>query len=770
MDNRVHRRGIVTLLAWGVCLCGTAISEPAYLVQDGKAKGQIVLPSRFGRATLLAAEQLREYIDKISGARLEFGYREPPRQMAGGIVLEPELDGHEDSFTIVEDGRFIRIRGESEEAVLYGACQYLQNLGVRWFMPGELGENVPKMATIPIGTSEKTYTPSFRTRAISHSGQDDWHLDKSRLVEHHREYDLWEIRNKCHFGHAIHGSWRHTFDLNWSKEHTQHNILKALGDADFEKEPERFPLITKDGKKEREKGHTQICFTDARNVEGALKAAKAHFERKPWAYAFSLSLSDTGGFCECDRCLKANAGLNPYVDPNRVVWQFMNKVAKRLQTEIPGKDICFICPYGLVTAPPEGLKAEPNIVCQACRTSDNAMRLDDPKAVRSRFYLDCIRRIREAGAKLGSYDYGMYGNTLQPLAVLYSPKAYHDLGFVFYQIEDMQNEDHRRILRWVLAQLTWDVSQDPMKLLKTFCTEYYGPAGQEVLKVMLLIEESVKGLNHVIIGSDGTNQMIMTEEVISKGQGILKVALEKVSGREEKRLRRFNETFNRRAEQAQCTRAFAHFMINRTEENRKKTLKFYDEHGISGWLRRRVESAALKVVPKRGKSLEKADRDTIVKEMFSFAEVPEKIENLFLLPEIWKFRIDPLRKGVKEGWMKPGFDDSGWQDLSTYGMYEPQGYPYDGEFWYRVVFDAPEFPKGKRIILRIGALDDEGWIFLNGKQVHRRYHCEPNDWQSSFEVDVTDAIKPGAANQISIHGDDAYGAGGVWKPCGLYTK
>ena len=756
----------------GLCAlaCAMAWSGETYLVKDGKPQGEIILPNRFGRATLLAAEELRDYIEKMTGARLRYSYRNSKHRTARGIVLEPMLDGLNDSFAIVEDGRFVRIRGESEEAVLYGAYQYLQNLGVRWFMPGEIGENVPKVDSIPIGRSERPYTPAFRTRGLSHSGEDGWHLDKDRLDEAHREYDLWELRNKCHFSHAIHGSYRHAYDFNWSREHSKHNVLAALRDADFEKEPERFPLVNKGGKKERVKGHTQICFTDPRNVKGAVKAAKAHFRDNPHSYAFSLSLSDTGGLCECDRCLKANGGVNPSVDPNRAVWGFMNEAARAFQKELPGKDVCFICPYGLMTCPPAGVKAEPNIVCQACRVQDNNRRLDDPKAVRTQYYLDCIKRIRDAGAKLGCYDYGPYGNTLQPLAALYSPKAYHDLGFVFYQIEDMQNEEHRRILRWVLAQLVWDVNQDPMALLKTFCMEYYGPTGEDVLKVVMLIEESVQSLNHVIIGSDGTNQMIMTDAVIEKGRALLEAALRKASGRQKDRLQHFVDTFERHARLAQCTRAFAHFMTHRTEDSRQKTLKLYDECGLGGWPRRRVENAPLKVVPRRAKHLENAGQDALVKEMFAFDKVPAKIENLFLLPEVWKFRIDPLREGEKQGWMRPELDDSSWHDLSTYAMFEPQGCPYDGEFWYRVRFDAPDFPKGKRIILRLGALDDEGTIYLNGKPVFRRYHCAPNDWQSSFEIDVTAAVKPGEPNQITIHGDDAYGAGGLWKPCGLYIR
>ena len=121
--------------------------------------------------------------------------------------------------------------------------------------------------------------------------------------------------------------------------------------------------------------------------------------------------------------------------------------------------------------------------------------------------------------------------------------------------------------------------------------------------------------------------------------------------------------------------------------------------------------------------------------------------------------------------MKPELDDSKWHTLSTWNYYERQGFDrYDGAFWYRVRFKAPAFPAGKKVFLRIGALDDEGRIFINGKLVHQRWHLNPDDWQSSFEVEVTEAIQPVKENVIAVHGNDEYGVGGIWKPCALYTR
>ena len=47
------------------------------LVKDGKARGHLFLPAKMGRPLLLATEELREYIGKMTGAELPLAYRGP---------------------------------------------------------------------------------------------------------------------------------------------------------------------------------------------------------------------------------------------------------------------------------------------------------------------------------------------------------------------------------------------------------------------------------------------------------------------------------------------------------------------------------------------------------------------------------------------------------------------------------------------------------------------------------------------------------------------
>jgi len=138
---------------------------------------------------------------------------------------------------------------------------------------------------------------------------------------------------------------------------------------------------------------------------------------------------------------------------------------------------------------------------------------------------------------------------------------------------------------------------------------------------------------------------------------------------------------------------------------------------------------------------------------------------------VWKFRLDNRNLGLEKGWEQVAYDDHGWKEISTWNVFERQGYKgVDGRFWYRTKFQAPDFPKGKPIMLRFGSLDDDGDIYINGKLAHSRHLIMPDDWKTSFAFDVTDFIQAGKENVIAVRGYDAFGAGGVWRPVALYTE
>ena len=175
---------IVVLVA---SLCIFALADRARaitLARAGRAEASIVVP--VGSTSAEAAE-LQKYVEKVSGAKLEIvaedklaTVKSEGRVFVGTCLaakrvvdlkkLQPE------GFVIKTDGNDIFIVGRDATdagtpvaGTFYGVCEFLERyLGVRWLMPGPLGEVTPKQATIEIASADiRQEPPSCSARGNS---------------------------------------------------------------------------------------------------------------------------------------------------------------------------------------------------------------------------------------------------------------------------------------------------------------------------------------------------------------------------------------------------------------------------------------------------------------------------------------------------------------------------------------------------------------------------------------------------------------------------
>ena len=797
-----HRSVHVTLLC-GACICRCVAPEDGVvLVRAGRPWAEICLPPAVGPGTRLAADELRHYVERITGARLPVRERtdtEATRRVALLPTLRPggKTTDDDDTFTIETEGETLLIRGNSDTAVLYGVYQLLHELGVRWFTPGAIGENVPRLSTICIRPRKTQHRPSFRQREVSFSGYMKWHFDEADLERQVHEYDLWRIRNRLHviarpprIGPAL----KHKVSL--CRERFHGTVRWALVGVDHKKEPERFALVYENGERfryfgDRVKGHgAQICLSNAKNIAATIGLAVRHFTNRPDQTTYPLSLQDTSRVCECPGCIKANGGVSPRYDINRVAWSFMNAVAKGLRQRMPTKRICFHAHYGPMTAPPAGAQAEPGIVnTTVTHECSHHTEINDPDCPYNRHFMACVERIRAKGTELAAYEYLLTAGKPNPLAILNNIKLFHELGYVWFYAEWMGRDELRYMIAWIMAQLFWDASQDPRTLLEDYCRGYYGAASDEALTVVGLIEDRVREQRVIRNGSFSDSIRIMTPRVVEAGRKALAAGLGKVDGREKGRLTRLRDTFEMLARYARVARTCYRAMDVRTEAGRRAALAevtafqtFWAERKLSrtcspiivgdnryigvGHWEKALRSMLLVVEPQRHRHLVGADRHALIVEAFGGCP-PENTDAVLLLPEIWKFRLDLKEEGEAFGWMAPDFADSTWHDQSTYGLFLRQGFPkYDGKYWYRVSFDCPTSPPGKRVLLRVARLNREDDIYLNGELVHRHRYLRWSDSQS-FAVDVTASIRQGRANRLAVAGWAGF-FDGISRPWALY--
>ncbi len=131
------------------------------------------------------------------------------------------------------------------------------------------------------------------------------------------------------------------------------------------------------------------------------------------------------------------------------------------------------------------------------------------------------------------------------------------------------------------------------------------------------------------------------------------------------------------------------------------------------------------------------------------------------LDGLWRFAFDPADVGTREGWMSPGFDDSGWRvvavplpwdlyDTPGFGGYDGGSYGTgtafrDGHGWYRTRLDMPGTWPGRFVKICFLAVNYAASVYLNGALVG-----EHEGGHTPFAMDISAMIRPGADNVLAV--------------------
>ena len=127
----------------------------------------------------------------------------------------------------------------------------------------------------------------------------------------------------------------------------------------------------------------------------------------------------------------------------------------------------------------------------------------------------------------------------------------------------------------------------------------------------------------------------------------------------------------------------------------------------------------------------------------------------------WHFKIDSLKKGIKQKWFAAGSKHSGWTKVQTPDFWE--AYPgmatYDGWGWFARTFgvDRTDTP----LSIHFAGVDDEAEVWVNGKNVG-----DHTGYSDPFAVDITKALKKGK-NTVVVLVKDNGGGGGIYRPVTL---
>ena len=388
-----------------------ALAE-SYLVENGQPRAEIVLPENPTRMQRVAAQEFRDDMEKISGARLPIvtepsgktvkifigensrhpvkaaGLKDGAYRIATGEDWMA-LVGDDKDFTPIgpwakNNGDIPRAQAEWEKIVgapygmpnagLYkhrlrlpgdtgkpdgaptaknetleiwgldergsfnAVTAYFHKMGARWYLPGELGEVMPSLKTIPLPKMDETVRPDFALRQFnfrfSTVGWDTAH---------------WIM---------------HLGTRNDDSVLIAHGMDGMTGnDEVFAAHPDWFALYGSKRDYTPGSSKNQLCYSNEELFRETVRYARALLD----TYHFkTVSIMPPDGYtamCQCEKCKgKDTPGRGERGLLSDYVWDFVNRVAKEVaKTHPQAKVLC--CAYGTYSLPPLKIdKLEPNVL------------------------------------------------------------------------------------------------------------------------------------------------------------------------------------------------------------------------------------------------------------------------------------------------------------------------------------------------------------------------------------------------------------------------
>ena len=280
----------------------------------------------------IASGKMQAEWDQITGAQWGYTHSQLHKHYSGrnhlfGTPEETKTDeeGNVHAWTYDERGSFNAV------------CGFLRDLGVRWYMPGEIGEILPDTKSIPLPEVDRTVHPDFPMRILNF-----------RPSVYGRDAMMWGFRlgvRQPYGRQAAHGMHHMTDNQRTLENH-----------------PDWFALYG--GKRQNDPAirNNQLCYSNEelfRETVRFVQVQMDHFDMDV------VSVQPPDGYtamCQCQLCEgKDSPELGERGRLSNYVWDFVNRVAKVVGETHPEKKISNLA-YGIYTEPPSNIdKLEPNI-------------------------------------------------------------------------------------------------------------------------------------------------------------------------------------------------------------------------------------------------------------------------------------------------------------------------------------------------------------------------------------------------------------------------
>lgn len=538
------------------------------LVEEGKSRASIVIPPKPSRMNQLAAEELQTYLRRISGAELPIVQAPATDGSVNIFVGESEFtrelgvstEGLESDAFVMRTGDNwmalvgddtdyqprkmdaltiadrVRVREEWDRRTapdffvdpfgphmdrelhtetgwwqgdrrgsLNAVYEFLRRQGVRWYMPGEIGEVVPPDATVVAAPVDEVVKPDFVLRHMA-----------SRWDLLSREDVLWQLRLGLNFGHDFYGG---------SNAHGLNNVTGR--DEVKAAHPEYYAVW--DGKVQTSFGPAGAQRLSSEELlQATVRFCRAAFDiyDEP---AVEISMADNQGKSglrsEHPDCVAQYTPERGRGIQSDYYWSFLKRVAEEISKTHPDKYIIGLAYQNQILPPLKIDKLPSNvIVCIArpdrFRLHQDSLQDRGPKISQKELREQWAEKV--TSGKMYSWEYYLYSRPNRgewvgvpiyfPSAISEDLRQMKSLSMAGEYLETTLNEKstnpiHEGAVPWgergtlyapgyahlnlyLTARLYWDADQDVEALLDEYCEKFFGPAAKPMREFIAYSEKN----------------------------------------------------------------------------------------------------------------------------------------------------------------------------------------------------------------------------------------------------------------------------------------
>lgn len=220
-----------------------------------------------------------------------------------------------------------------EQGTFNAVSGFLQKLGVRWLMPGELGEFVPQLKSIPLPKIDESVHPDFEIRQFSIHGPADWTQWGRRLGV------------------------RYPFGMS-----TAHGMSRLGRQEIYDAHPDWFAMYGGKRRFDPNDNNNHFCYSNNELLQEMVRCVRAQFDVYDFEGVSVMPPDSYTSICQCPLCEgKDQPERGSRGSLSNHVWDFVNRVAKEVAKTHP-KKLIYCCAYGANSLPPTNIdKLEPNV-------------------------------------------------------------------------------------------------------------------------------------------------------------------------------------------------------------------------------------------------------------------------------------------------------------------------------------------------------------------------------------------------------------------------